>query len=296
MDIVDAHHHFWDLDNNDHPWLAPGVSIPFRYGDYDAIKKNYLPSDLRQDAGEFNVIDSVYVEAEWDPDDPIGETRWVHGIHQEFGLPSAIVAQAWLDSDDAGTVLAAQADFPLVRSVRHKPTGAATIGEFQAGKRSTMGDSGWRSGFELLAKHSLHFDLQTPYWHLAEAHQLASDFPNTLIILNHTGLPADRSAAGLSQWRDSMVQLAAAPNVRVKISGLGQHDKPWTVEANQDIVLFVINTFGAQRCMFASNFPVDGLCGDYSTIYAGFVQIVAHLPPEDQRRLFVETAKEVYSI
>ena len=79
----------------------------------------------------------------------------------------------------------------------------------------------WRAGFARLARHGLSFDLQTPWWHLREAAALARAFPDTLIVLNHTGLPADRSPEGLRGWREAMATLAVAPNVAVKISGLG---------------------------------------------------------------------------
>ena len=77
MKIVDAHHHFWDLERNPHPWLTEDGKIPFRYGDYASIRRNYLPDDFRADSAAFDIVGSVHVEAEWDPSDPVGETRWL---------------------------------------------------------------------------------------------------------------------------------------------------------------------------------------------------------------------------
>jgi len=118
--VVDAHHHFWDPIANDHPWLRPGVIIPFRYGDYSAIKRPYLPDDYRKDAAGHAVCETVYVETEWDPNTPLDETRYASGLNARYRLPNAIVGQAWLNRDDAATVIAGQAAFPLVRSIRHK--------------------------------------------------------------------------------------------------------------------------------------------------------------------------------
>jgi len=159
-----------------------------------------------------------------------------------------------------------------------------------------MTDAKWRAGFALLARHRLRFDLQTPWWHLAEAAQLAHDFPATQIVLNHTGLPADRSAEGIAAWRQHMATLARCPNVAVKISGLGLPGRPWTVEANRAIVLTTIDLFGPDRCMFASNFPVDGLCATFDTIYSGFRSIVRDLSADHQRRLFHDNALRIYGI
>jgi predicted TIM-barrel fold metal-dependent hydrolase len=159
-----------------------------------------------------------------------------------------------------------------------------------------MGDPRWRRGYALLARHGLSCDLQTPWWHLAEAAQLARDFPDTLIILNHTGLPSDRSAQGLAGWRQAMRTLAALPNTACKNSGLGQPSQPWTVAANDPIVRDTIAIFGARRCMFASNFPVDSLVADFDTIYEGFKTIVADLDPADQAALFHDNAERFYRL
>jgi predicted TIM-barrel fold metal-dependent hydrolase len=159
-----------------------------------------------------------------------------------------------------------------------------------------MTDPAWREGFARLAPLNLRFDLQTPWWHLGEALALAFAFPYTQIILNHTGLPSDRSAEGVAGWRAAMGTLAAAPNVAVKISGLGQPGQPWTAAANRDIVLTTIDLFGVTRCMFASNFPVDSLCGTFSDIFGGFEEIVAGFSSGEQDALFADNARRVYAI
>ena len=148
--IVDAHQHFWDPVANLHPWLQPGVMIPFRYGDYSAIKRRYLPQDYLADAGGHAVRETVYVETEWDPGAPIAETEYAMRLAEQQGLPSAIVAQAWLDRDDAAFVIPRQASFPLVRSVRHKPGGPATP-DAVGRERTLMSDETWRRGYALLA-------------------------------------------------------------------------------------------------------------------------------------------------
>ena len=123
LPIVDAHHHFWDLANP-HPWLDAGERIPFRYGDYGPICRNYLPADHLRSAGGHRLVRSVVMEGEWDPADPVGEANWLRALAQREGTPQALSAQAWLDRDDLDAVLAAYASAPLaglVKSVRHKP-------------------------------------------------------------------------------------------------------------------------------------------------------------------------------
>jgi predicted TIM-barrel fold metal-dependent hydrolase len=291
--IVDAHQHFWDPEANYYPWLNDEPPIPFRYGDYRPIRHRYLPPDYVADAAPFGIEKSVYVEAEWDPRDPVGEMRYVAAVRREHGLPTVAVAQAWLDADDASRVLEQQAGFDFVRSVRHKPR--ANPSPDDAAPGGTV-DSKWRSGYAALARIGLRFDLQTPWWHLGESARLAADFPDTQIIVNHTGLPADRSRDGIAGWKLAMTTMAACPNVAVKISGLGQPAQPWTVAANRDIVRTAIDLFGVARCMFASNFPVDSLCASFATIVGGFRDIVGDFSPSEQRALFRDNAIRIYAM
>ncbi len=267
--------------------------IPFRYGDYSSIRRPYLPADYRADAAPWTLAASVYVETEWDPKDPSGEMDYVAELIARDGLPTVAVAQAWLDRDDAAAVLASHAARTFVRSVRHKPRANASPSD---GAPGGMTDSKWRQGLARLAPLGLRFDLQTPWWHLAEAARLANDYPSTQIILNHTGLPSDRSGEGLAGWRAAMEVLADCSNVAVKISGIGQRDKPWTVAANRGIVLTTIETFGVERCMFASNFPVDRVCADFGAIYGGFQDIVADFTTAEQDALFMDNARRIYAI
>ena len=296
LPIVDAHQHFWDLSLGKHPWLRGEPPPPFRYGDTRPLRRTYLPADYRADSKGHRVVGTVYVETEWEPADPLGETRWVRALAAREGLPSAVVAQAWLDRDDVEEVLASQAACPLVRGVRHKPRAASAPAAVVRGAAGSMGDARWRAGFARLARHGLSFDLQTPWWHLHEAAALARAFPDTLIVLNHTGLPADRSPEGLRGWREAMGTFAAAPNVAVKISGLGVPGESWTAASNRDVVLRTIELFGVERAMFASNFPVDGLVASFDTIYRGFEAIVRDFPRSDRLRLFHDNAVRFYRL
>jgi predicted TIM-barrel fold metal-dependent hydrolase len=290
--IVDAHHHVWDTRLGTYPWLCDSPPLAFRYGDYGAIRRPYLPADYRTDAAPFTINASVYVEAEWRRDDPVGEMNYIEDLKASEGLPSVAVAQAWLDRADCAAVLESHSVRSFVRSVRHKPRANPAPG----GALGGMADLAWREGFARLAGHGLRFDLQTPWWHLGEARALADAFPSTRIILNHTGLPSDRSPEGIVGWRAAMATLAGAPNVAVKISGIGQPGQAWTAAANREIVLTTIDLFGVSRCMFASNFPVDSLCGSFSQIFGGFQEIVADFPAHDQDALFADNARRIYAI
>lgn len=294
--VIDPHQHFWDLDKNYLPWLRDQPPIPFRYGDYSAIRKNYMPPDYRRDAAGMNLVGTVFVETEWDRADPVGETRWVDALAQQTGLPTAMVCHVTLHRSDAADILAQQAQYPLVRGIRHKPASASSPDRIVTGLPGSMDDPTWRRSYALLEKCNLSFDLQTPWWHLEEGARLATDFPRIPVILNHTGLPRNREQEELAGWRRAMERFAAAPNVTVKISGLGEPGTPWSLERNRQVILDTIRIFGEDRCMFASNFPVDGLTGRMATIFAGFAEATKTMGTEVQTKLFAGNARRIYRL
>jgi predicted TIM-barrel fold metal-dependent hydrolase len=290
--VVDAHHHFWDPVAHYYPWLCDAGRPPHRYGDHAEICRPYLPADYLRDTAAFDLVGSVYVEAEWDPRDPIGEMRYIEGLRRQGGLPTVAVAQAWLDQPDVERTLELLAAFAFVRGIRQKPRANASPGDARPGG---MMDSEWRRGYAPLAAHGLHFELQTPWWHLHEAEQLARDFPGTAIIINHAGMPpSDRGDEGMAGWRRAMSGIAQCPNVFVKISGIGEAGGRWSIDANRQVVRETIGMFGTGRCMFASNYPVDSVCASFEEIFVGFAAMVADLSEEDKRRLFCDNALRLY--
>jgi len=293
--IVDAHHHFWDLSLARQPWLCEEPPIAFRYGNYSAIRRNYLQENYLQDAQKANldVQGSVYVETEWTASDPRGEVAHVAQILAQQRLPTVMVAHVRLDDPQAAELLAHHARHAFVRSIRHKPRAHPRPGGSGPGG---MAERQWRAGYAHLAKLGLRFDLQTPWWHMDEAAALACEFADTPLIVNHAGLPADRSAEALEAWAQAMTRLAGCANVFMKISGIGMPGQPWTVEANRPIVEHLIDAFGTARCMFASNFPVDSLCGSFEEIFGGFGQIVADFSADEQDALFRRNAIGIYDM
>jgi predicted TIM-barrel fold metal-dependent hydrolase len=294
--IVDPHQHFWDLGRNYYPWLCDPKPVPFRYGDYSSLKRNYLPPDYLRDAGALKVVKTVHVQANWDPTDPVGETRWLIDVAREYGYPHASVGAAYFDREDNADVLAKHAKSALTRGVRNFPAATVTPATAARGAVGSMDDPKWRDGFALLQKYGFSFDLQTPWWHFEAAAALARDFPKTQIIIVHAGLPADRSEEALAGWRAALETVAKEPNVAIKISGLGRPGLPWTLTANGAIIRDTINIFGPERAMFASNYPVDRLAGSFQMIYGGFRAAVSNRQIEERRMLFHDNAVRIYRL
>ena len=159
-----------------------------------------------------------------------------------------------------------------------------------------MDDKGWRRGYGLLEKYELSFDLQLYPSQMLDAAALIEAHPNISVIINHTGMPDDKSVEGIQQWSLGMRALAAHPNVSVKLSGLGMLDWKWTEESIRPFILEAIKIFGVDRAMFASNFPVDRLYSSHDILYAAFKSIVSDFPETQQRALFHDNAERIYRL
>ncbi|WP_345816197.1 amidohydrolase family protein [Paraburkholderia sp. PREW-6R] len=297
MQVVDSHIHLWDLNALRYPWLEnPGVSF---VGDARALKHDYLLEDLLGEAGEIEVLKVVHVEANPDPANPVAETRWLQSVADSArsrGMPNAFVAAVDLSAHNAAELLEAHASFANTRGVRqilnvHDDKLYDYVG------RHFMREPQWREHFGLLRAHDLSFDLQIYPSQMDEAAALARAHGDTQLIVNHAGMFVDRSSvAGYRAWRDGMRVLAGCPNVAVKISGFAMFDHKWTVESLRPYVLETIDTFGVERAMFASNFPVDRQFSSYTDLWRAYASIVDGASDTDKDALFRRNAERFYRI
>ena len=298
LPVVDAHHHLWQLSGGPlyYPWLQDPKSHDFFLGDYAALKRDYLPPDYRADAAGHNVVKTVHVEAECSRDQQVAETMWLTELHARYGMPNAIVAHAWFHTPNAEEVIARQSEFPLVRGIRSKPVTSRGPRESVSGAPGNMQDARWLAGLRLLRKFELSWDLRVPTWHLEEAAAVARANADIRVVLNHTGFPWDRSEAGLEMWRRGMRALAACEQVYCKLSCLCLREGAWDYEDNRRIVLETIELFGVERCMFASNFPVDGLRVGFGRMFEHFKRMTAEFSEVERRALFHDNAAAFYRL
>ena len=295
-DIIDPHHHLWDLSTGWYSWLTTERPKEMVFGDPAPLARDYLPPDYRADMAGVDPVKTVHIQAIGNRDDPVAETRWLAALNKEYGMPNGIVASAPLDQPNAEEVLAAQCEHALMRGIRSIVSWHSNP-VFNFNERDDlMRDDAWRTGYALLGKYSLSFDMMLFPSQLGDALDLARAYPDIQIILNHTGSPADRDEAGMARWRAGMAALSAAPNVAVKISDLCAYDHDWTVASFRPIILDTIEWFGVARCMFASDLPVVALHGGADKIYAAFKEIVTAFSADEQRVLFHDNAAKFYRL
>lgn len=294
MTIIDPHHHLWNLEKLHYPWLAEEDKSTF-FGSYAPLARNYLVEDYLADTAGQGLEKSVHLQAECSHDNPVAESRWLAEQSARRGIPTAFVAYADFSRNDVQSTLEGHAEFEQLRGIRqilnYHPDPRLSYTE-----RNLLDDDTWRRNFGLLRHFGLSFDLQIYYQQMDQAAELATQHADTPFILNHTGMPVERDEAGLAGWRRGMRALAACENVAVKISGLGMTDPQWTTQSIRPFVLETIDCFGVERCMFASNFPVDSLFSDYGRLYAAYREITADFSPDEQAALFRNNAERIYRL
>ncbi len=296
LTLVDAHMHLWDLKRIRYPWLTPPLPVGIT-GDVSPIARDYLLDDYLDDAacGGVHVRKIVHIEAGADPAEALAETQWLQGLADARAYPQAIVAHAELEKAGAAELLERHAAHRNVRGIRQilnwHPDPAKTYTP-----RDLLADEAWWAGFARLKRHGLSFDLQIYPAQMPAAARLASRHPDTPLILNHTGMPVEKDAAGIEAWRNGMRLLAAQPNVAVKISGLAMLDWQWSEASMRPFVQDTLEIFGATRTMIASNFPVDGLFGTFGEFSAAYARILAGASPAERTHLFSSTAERLYRI
>ncbi|WP_299949461.1 amidohydrolase family protein [uncultured Ruegeria sp.] len=294
-EIIDPHHHLWDLANP-YPWLQNPMGVGVG-GDLNAIAQNYLLSDYLRDCSSYDLRGAVHVEADYERSRAEEETTWVQSILNGSEIATGLVVYAPLQNSNVGALLDTHlSNSAHVKGVRqilcwHQKPQFCFVDD-----PSLMDSAAWRRGLNELAKRNLSFDLMVYQQQLNQAHNVIAAHPDVFFVINHTAMPEDRSTAGFAQWRDDLKRVSNLPNVAIKISGLGQTDWAWTEASLRPYVLEAIEIFGPKRAMFASNFPVDKAYSSFDRLYGAFESITKDFGRDEQQNLFHDTAKNIYRL
>jgi predicted TIM-barrel fold metal-dependent hydrolase len=179
-----------------------------------------------------------------------------------------------------------------VRGIRHIVNWHADPRRTYSARDVTQ-DEAWATGFALLGKYQLSFDLQAYPGQFAGLATLIAQHPETQIIINHTGMAVPGE---WEQWRSGMAALAALPNVATKLSGMGFTHRPWSLEQARPYILEAIELFGTDRAMFASDFPTDKLFGSFAQHLDAYDAITADFSEEERRALWGRNADRIYRL
>ena len=290
MDIVDAHHHVWRV--KDMPWLS-GPMVPRIFGPYEPIKRDYLIDEYIADASSAGITQSVYVQANWPLDQVLAEVRWLAEVHEESGWPTAVIGCADLFDPDAVEVMKKQAEYPVMRGTRLQLHWHENP-EFRfASAPDRMKDRVFRRNVAALEDLGWLFELQVFPGQMADAAELVRAVPDVMFVLVHAGMLTGRDEATVKLWRDGMARLAQLPNVVVKLTGQGTFTRRLDPDFIQFVAAETLGWFGAARCMFGTNFPVEKLWTELPPLVDAWL---AAVPETVHDAVFAGTARRVYAL
>lgn len=318
------------------PWLYGKVlQLGAKASDRDYVGRpdhvmwDYLPPDYAADAAGLPIEQVVHVEAEWRDRSglgPAGETRWLDSLFPPERSPrlGGIVAYADLRRPGLKALLDAHhAASSKLRGIRQMLAFDNDDGIMRFCDQPALAlDPDFRRGMERLQDYSLSFDAWVFHHQLGEMVQLARAFPRQLFVLDHMGTPIGlggpfasygRNAPAreviLKTWQYGMMELAECANVRVKLSGFFMPVVGWGFErrdtpvSRQELLdtfaphaQFVLQQFGVERCLFASNFPMDKVSLSLQQLYQLYADTVADRSEAQQRLLFAGNARQIYRL
>ena len=277
--IVDTHVHFWDPERLTYEWLndLPKINIP------------YLPQTLSERAGDLNIEKIVFVQADAKAEEGLPEAEWVESLVRIDPRVQGIVAFAALEQGEAvHDYLERLIQFPHVKGVRRliqsEGPGFAVQPDFII-------------GVKLLKEFDLSFDICIKHHQLSDTITLVRQCPEISFILDHVAKP-DIAAGLMEPWQAGITELASMPNVVCKISGMvteADHDN-WTRDDLKPYIDHIIASFGIDRVMYGSDWPVQALAADYPEWVEVLTWATADLSQDEQDKLFYRNALAAYRL
>jgi predicted TIM-barrel fold metal-dependent hydrolase len=279
MQIVDTHQHLWDLDLFHYSWLN---SLP-------ALNRSFRMPDYLEAAKGLKVVKSVHLEADVDEPYMLDETRHLLTIADQLDNPlEGIVACGRPESKDFRSYLDKIAGHPRLKGIRR----VLHTQPDEVGQGATF-----INNVAALSSYGLSFDLCVLARQLPIAINLVSKCPDVVFILDHCGVPQVKER-NLDPWRSYIADIAQFPNVCCKISGLVAYADPerWTAEDLRPFVEHAIASFGWDRLLFGSDWPVCTLSASYQQWVEALRAITQAAGEVNQRKLFHDNAVRVYRL
>jgi L-fuconolactonase len=279
--IVDAHVHLWDPARTDwYPYLSAGPQ--HGSGDASRMNRRFDMESYRTETAAWNVERIVNVAAATGRHS-VDETIELDRAAQANGGPDALIGGLPPTDTVAQAVELLDRQMAASRFRGIRPMGPLGNPVPEAEVLREMQD------------RSLVFELMAHPDQLEAAAARLAAFGDLVIVVEHTGWPRNDSDEEYGLWRSGMDALAAVgDNVVCKLSGLAMPFGSTRVDVLAPWLEYAIEAFGVDRCMFASNFPVDSMAGSFDDLYATFSAVTTGLDGESRNRLFAGTAERVY--
>jgi predicted TIM-barrel fold metal-dependent hydrolase len=290
--VIDTHVHHFDLERFRYPWLEDP--------EFADLRHDYSPEQYRADVGDHGLEGWVHVQAEVDhAADPVQETAWVTTLAQQASAasetaPVACVVYADLRDPEVERLLERHCAYRLTRGVRQEAWSDPASTRADIPREDLLGDPDWVRGYRRLEDFGLSFDLLVFPRQLQQAASVVADVPGVPVVLDHLGVPDPDADPGLEMWRAGVATLAQLPHAHVKLSALSMLGNPRRADSVRSVIAELLELFGAQRCMFGSNFPVEALAGNFASMFELFLEALGDLSAGDRDEVLSGTARRFY--
>jgi L-fuconolactonase len=253
---IDSHQHFWRYSPATHGWIDDGMAV---------LKRDFLPQDLSPLLAARNYLGCVAVQAQLSVD----ETSWLLDLADQHPFILGVVGWVDLTAPDVARVLAPLAKRRKLRGIRHV---------VQAEPDDFMLRPDFQRGIAALAPLGLTYDILVYHRQLPAALSLVERFPEQKFVVDHLAKP-DIKAAVREPWATNMRALARHPNVFCKLSGMVT-EADWRAWKPEDLGFYLnvaLESFGPERLMIGSDWPVCSLAGSYDRVMAVVEHFVSPL-------------------
>jgi len=291
LEFFDPHFHIWDVSKHHDINILGGPAEKYPQFTWDHMEKEF------KDVKEVVLVGGTWLECICTPDKVVKEAEWARE-----NLPDTVVLAPRVDLSQSKEYCKETLE-AMVKRQGQKVVGIRHILNFEptwplTPENHILSDI-WKENFKLLEEFNLSFDCQANPHQLKDCAEFFKLNQKVPVIVNHFGtLKSATDEAEVEQWREGMKLLNELPHVYMKISMLPYLDENWDKEESpvKGLVKEVIDIFGVQRCMFASNYPVDLLTFDTQRLVDGFLYLCDDFSHEDKEWLFSKTAKEAYRL
>lgn len=276
--MIDAHQHFWQLEK------------PFDYGwldnpDLSAVRRNFLPPDLKPHLDATGISKSIFVQTQHD----IEENRWVLGMAEEHEWLVGVVGWVDLASESCEENLSEFKDHPKFVGIRH-------ITQDEPDNDFIIRPEILR-GLKVLEKHHVPFDLLFYVQHLKHADQLGQELPELPMVIDHLAKPRIKDQS-IDDWLPQLKAAAKHENIFCKLSGMIT-EADWADWKPADLKPYVeaaLEHFGPKRCMYGSDWPVCELAGTYEQVHGALKEVLGSVSEDETYEIFEGTARRFYNI
>lgn len=274
--IIDSHQHFWNYEPEKHLWIDDEMSV---------IRRDFLSDDLQKVFAENGVDACVAVQA----DQTTEETNFLISIAENNNFIKGVVGWVNLRSESIEEDLLKYKKYDVVKGFRHVVQGEQD--------HNFMLRPEFLRGIELLGKYDLCYDILIFPHQLGATLELVKKFPNQKFVIDHIAKPYIKDGF-FEGWAVMMREIAKHQNVYCKISGMITEAgyKTWTTEQVHPYMKLVLESFGAGRVMYGSDWPVCLVAGNYSMVKSLVTDFISDLSQEQQNAIMGGNAAKFYNL